>query len=187
MKKLKKYMIIQRPYNSSKEVWEYIDDLDEALSYGYVRKAIDQYVVDSMMPIVMNKLGGYHTHRPDEPDVVDIIESYDWPDLKVWEVYPRNRKDFKTGWISPTGDTDSCDVFDHVDCAMKIASQLYGEHVRNLADDFLLKTGWFKATNKKYTGFRSKMSDPQGKLFMERDFHSYLEMEDLEVRYVQSN
>lgn len=85
MSELKKYMIIKSPYDGTKAVWEYIDDLDEAMSYWYVAQAIEKYGVESMMPIVMNKLGGYHTHRPDEPDVVAIIESVDWPDLKVWE------------------------------------------------------------------------------------------------------
>lgn len=179
-KELKKYMIIESPYNGSKAVWEYIDDLDEAMSYWYVRQAIEKYGVESMMPIVMNKLGGYHTHKPDAPDVVDIIESYDWPDLNAWELYPRNRKDFKTGWISPTGDTYSCDVFDHVDCAMKLARQLYGEHTATLADDFLLRIGWFKCSNRKYTGWVRKMSEVQAKYFYDNCFTGEIDCEDLE-------
>ena len=184
---MKKYMIIQSPYDGSKAVQEYIDDVEEAKSYWYVRQAIEKYGVESMMPIVMNKLGGYHTHKPDAPDVVDIIESYDWPDLKVWEIYPRNRENFKTGWISATGDTYSCGVFDHVDCAMKLASQLYGEHVKTLADDFLLKTGWFKCTNRKYTGYVSRMIEIQAKYFYDNCFRPDIDCDDLEVKYVPSN
>jgi hypothetical protein len=179
MKKLKKYMIIQCPHNSSRAVWEFIDDADEAMKYWYVKEAILKYGVKNVMPIVMNKLGGYHTHRPDADDVVDIIESYDWPNLKVWEQYPKNKENFKTGWISPTGDTYSCNMFDHVNCAVKLAEQLYGAHAKTVADDLLLKLGWFKATNKKYIGCESKMSCEQAKLFLEKGFTSHLDYEEL--------
>lgn len=183
MSELKQYMIIQSPYDGTKAVWEFIDDLDEAMSYWYVAQAIEKYGVESMMPIVMNRLGGYHTHRPDEPDVVAIIESVDWPDLKAWEMYPYNREDFRTGWIAPNGDTYSCSSYEHIDCAMKLAKQLYGEHTKTVCDSFLLKAGWFKCTNKKYTGWMRNMSDDQAKYFLDHDFKSEYDCEELEVQY----
>lgn len=184
MKKMKKYMLI-RSHSGATEVWEYIDDVEEARKYWYVDQAIDKYGVESMMPIVMNKLGGYHTHKPDAPDVIDIVEATDWPNLKLYEVYPRNREDFKTGWVAPNGDTYSCDVFDHLDCSTKICTCLYGEHTKTLSDEFLLKLGWFKCTNRKYTGYHYKMSEPQAKLFYDKCFTSDIDCDDLEVKYVR--
>lgn len=183
---MKKFMLI-RSYSGATECWEYIDDLDEAMSYWYVRQAIEKYGVESMMPIVMNKLGGYHTHKPDADDVIKIIEAPDWPDLKVWEMYPMNRPDFRTGWIAPNGDTYKCDIFDHLDCAEALATQLYGKHTKTICDQFLLKCGWFKCSNRKYSGYHRRMSDDQAKYFLEHDFHSDLDCDDLEVRHTEED
>ena len=179
MKKLKKYMIIQSPYNGSKAVWEYIDDVKEARKYWYVAQAIDKYGVESTMPIVMNPLGGYHTHKPDAPDVAGFIEAVDWPSLKVWEYYPKDRPDFKTGWISPAGVTFTCDVFDHMDCAIALCEQYYGENLKALADEYLLKHGWFRCSNKKYTGSTRLMTDIQAKYFLDNNFKSNFDYEEI--------
>lgn len=176
MKKLKKYMFI-RDYNGSIKVWEYIDDIKYAMTYWYVSLAIKKYGADSVMPIVMNKLGDYHTHRPDADDVIDIIEAADWPTLKLWQTYPKNVHDFKTGWVSPDGDTYTCDMYEHVDCAIAIADQLYGEQTKTICDEFLLRLGWFKCANKRYTGYIAKMSTNQAKLFLEKGFTSKLDCE----------
>lgn len=181
MDRLKKYMLI-RGYDGVVQVWEYIDDLEEAMSYWYVKQAIEKYGVESMMPIVMNKHGGYHTHRPDDEDVIDIIESVGWPKLKLWQQYPKNSQDFRTGWVSPTGDTYKCAVYEHIDCAMAIAEQLYGEHTKTICDDFLLKAGWFKVANKKYIGYRSRMSDTQAKLFLDKNFVNEADSDGFDIK-----
>lgn len=179
MSKLKKYMIIQSPYDGSKAVWEYIDDVKEARKYWYVSQAIDKYGVDDVMPIVMNPYGGYHTHKPDAPDVAGFIEAVDFPSLKVWEAYPMNSTSFKTGWIRPNGDTFSCQVFEHLDLSISLCEQYYDEYPKALADDFLMKHGWFKCSNKKYSGYRAYMTDIQAKYFLEHGFKNSLDMEDL--------
>lgn len=183
---MKKFMLI-RSYSGATECWEYIDDLEEAMSYWYVRQAIEKYGVESMMPIVMNKLGGYHTHRPDADDVIKIIEAPDWPDLKVWEMYPMNSDKFRTGWIAPNGDTFMCDVYDHVDCAQALATQLYGGHTKTICDSFLLKCGWFKCSNRKYTGWMRRMSDAQAKYFLDHNFTSDIDCEELELHRVRED
>lgn len=179
MSKLKKYMIIQSPYNGSKAVWEYIDDVEEARKYWYVADAIDKYGVESTMSIVMNPLGGYHTHKPDAPDVAGFIEAVDFPSLKVWEQYPMNWSQFKTGWVRPNGDTFACDPFEHLDLSIALCEQYYGEFPRALSDDFLMDRGWFKCTNKKYTGRRSYMSDEQANYFLQNGFKNQLDVEEL--------
>lgn len=179
MSKMKKFMLI-RGRSGATECWEYIDDLDEAMSYWYVRDAIRKYGVEFTMPIVMNKLGGYHTHKPDADDVIDIIEAPDWPTLKVWEAYPANKDDFKTGWISPEGTTYKCGIFDHLDCAEALATQLYGQDTKTICDEFLLNIGWFKCSNRKYTGYVRKMSREQAKYFYDNCFTCDLDCEDLE-------
>ena len=40
---MKKFMIIRNPYDQSLAVWEYIDDVKEAMKYWYVKYAIDKY------------------------------------------------------------------------------------------------------------------------------------------------
>ena len=180
MKKMKKYMLILS-HSGATEVWEYIDDVEEARKYWYVDQAIDKYGVESMMPIVMNKLGGYHTHKPDASDVIGIIESENWPDLELYELYPRNASDFKTGWIAPHGDTYKCDYADHLSCASKIVKCLYKDYSckKTLSDEFLLSLGWFKCTNRKYTGYGYKMSDSQAKFFYDNCFTCDLDCEDI--------
>lgn len=175
-----KYMLI-RGYDGSTQVWEYIEDVEEARTYWYVADAIDKYGVESMMPIVMNKLGGYHTHKPDADDVIGIIESEDWPTLKVWESYPMNATDFKTGWISPDGNTFKCSVYEHLDCSEAIAAQFYGEHTKTISDSFLLKCGWFKCSNKKYSGYHHRMSDAQAQYFLDHNFRSELDVSEVGV------
>ncbi len=177
-KELKKYMLI-RGHDGAISIWEYIDDVTKARSYWYIDQAIDKYGIDRVMPVVMNRLGGYHTHRPDDNDVEGIIEAVDWPTLKLWQQYPKNQTDFTTGWISPTGDTYKCGVYDHIDCAMSIAGQLYGEHTKTICDDFLLKLGWFKATNKKYIGHMRKLSAAQAEYFLANGFRNELDLEEL--------
>ena len=73
-----KYCIYKKPWGDI-EAWEYIDDVEEASSYWYVRHAIDKYGVEGTLPICMNKNGGYHTVNKEE--VIAIIESDTWPSI----------------------------------------------------------------------------------------------------------
>lgn len=175
---MKKFMIIRNPYDQSLAVWEYIDDVKEAMKYWYVKHAIDKYGVEDTMPIVMNRMGGYHTHRPDAPDVVKIVESETWPDLRLWEMYPMNSKHFKTGWISPDGTTFLCAYEDHIECAETIRKIMYdGAHPGMPADEMLLEyMGWGKCTNKTYIVYKDKMTDAMAKYFIDNGFTNRLEV-----------
>ena len=96
-----KYMVIHSRFDDNKfEVWEFIDNLEEACSYWYVRDAIKKYGVDSVMPIVMNPMGGYHTHPTTMNDVVCIIESWKWPKVH----YTSSGGPYLTFWPDKNGE-----------------------------------------------------------------------------------
>lgn len=149
----KKYCIYKKPWGDI-EAWEYIDDLDEALSYWYVRHAIEKYGVEDTMPICMNKCGGYHSFY--EPECIAIIESDTWPSLSShYDLFKGiiNSKNFNYGWIDPLGNTYSCQYMAHAALAQELVvmnykieyskSSLVKEKI-NAPDDFLLHKGWIK-------------------------------------------
>ena len=153
-----KYCIYKRPWGSV-EAWEYIDDLEEAMEYWYVRQAIEKYGVEDTMPICMNKCGGYHTFC--KSDCIAIIESDTWPTLAThFELFKGivNRSGFKYGWIDPLGNTYSCQYMEHASLAEDLVAIHYKvEYPKstlvksriNAPDDFLLDKGWIKVLSGK--------------------------------------
>ncbi len=153
-----KYCIYRKPWGDI-EAWEYIDDLEEAMSYWYVRQAIEKYGVEDMMPIVMNKCGGYHTMHKDE--CIAIIESDSWPTLSThFELFKGivNKPNFNYGWIDPLGNTYSCQYMGHAALAEDLVAMQYkSEYAKsslvrnriNAPDDFLLDSGWIKVLSGK--------------------------------------
>jgi hypothetical protein len=153
-----KYCIYKKPYGDI-EVWEYIDDLEEACQYWYIRDVIEKYGVDEVMPIVMNKVGGYHTFY--KPDCIAIIESDTWPSIAShYDLFKSiiNSKNFNYGWIDPLGNTYKCQMYGHTSLAKDLVtlnyaeeyskSKLVKEHI-DAPDDFLLSKGWIKVLNGK--------------------------------------
>jgi len=156
-----KWMLFRSSEDEPVHVWEYIDDVNEAKKYWYVADAIRKYGVESVMPIVMNANGGYHTHRPDAEDVVAIIESVNEPSLSLFEKYPVNCKGFRTGWVSPDCTTFQCDYMGHIGLAMKIAEEMLGLPNHVTADDLLLDAGWIKVADKQWMGHHGKYNNKQ--------------------------
>lgn len=148
-----KYCIYKKPWGDV-EAWEYIDDLEEAMSYWYVRMAIDKYGADKTLPICMNKCGGYHTFY--EPECIAIIESDTWPSLSShYSLFKGliNSERFNYGWIDTLGNTYSCNYMGHASLASELVTMNYKVEYTNSAlvkeginapDDFLLKKGWIK-------------------------------------------
>lgn len=172
---MKQWVIKKSPYDPNRlEVWEYITDLDEAMSYWYVCQAIEKYGVDKMMPIAMNDLGGYHTLKPDNPSIVKIVLSEEKPKLDLKDAYPINDPDFKCGWISPDCTTYSCGYMEHIDCAMAIREYLYDKKGEVIADDHLLDCGWVKLlSGQRWLGYLHKMNDKQMKFIEDRGWTKY--------------
>ena len=148
-----KYCIYKKPWGDI-EAWEYIDDLDEAMSFWYVRHAIDKYGVEDVMPICMNKCGGYHSFYA--PECIAIIESDTWPSLSShYDLFKGivNNEKFNYGWIDPLGNTYSCQYMQHASLAAELVTINYKveyskskliEDKINAPDDFLLHKGWIK-------------------------------------------
>ena len=149
----KKYCIYKKPWGDI-EAWEYIDDLEEAMSYWYIRLSIDQYGVEGTMPVCMNKCGGYHQFY--EPECIAIIESDTWPTLSShYDLFKGivNNKNFNYGWIDHLGNTYSCQYMGHASIANELVTMNYKveytqsaliEQGINAPDDFLLYKGWIK-------------------------------------------
>ena len=148
-----KYCIYKKPWGDI-EAWEYIDDLEEACEYWYIRDVIEKYGAEKVLPIAMNKVGGYHTVFTDE--VIAIIESDTWPALSThYELFKDlvNNEKFDYGWIDPFGNTYSCKYMGHASLADELVvlnysveyskSKLVKEGI-NAPDDFLLESGWIK-------------------------------------------
>jgi hypothetical protein len=148
-----KYCIYKKPWGDI-ECWEYIDDLDEAMSFWYVRDAIDKYGVEDTMPICMNKCGGYHSFY--EPECIAIIESDTWPSLSShYDLFKGivNSEHFSYGWIDPLGNTYMCQYMEHASLASELCTMNYAvEYTKsalfqegiNAPDEFLLHQGWIK-------------------------------------------
>lgn len=152
-----KYCIYKKSWGDI-EAWEYIDDLEEACQYWYVRDVIEKYGVDEVMPIVMNKVGGYHTFY--KPECIAIIESDTWPSLAThFELFKDlvNSENFDYGWIDPLGNTYSCEYMGHAALALDLVTLTYSEEYTksklveegiNAPDDFLLDKGWIKVLSR---------------------------------------
>ena len=152
----KKYCIYKKPWGDI-EAWEYIDDIDEAMSYWYIRMSIDKYGVEGTMPVCMNKMGGYHQFWA--PDCIAIIESDTWPSLSSHRDLFKgliNNEKFNYGWIDHLGNTYSCRYMGHASLASELVTINYKvEYTKsalvekgiNAPDDFLLNKGWIKVLN----------------------------------------
>lgn len=147
-----KYCIYKKPWGDI-ECWKYIDDLEEALSYWYVRACFDKYGIEGTMPVCMNKIGGYHQFY--EPECVAIIESDTWPSLSShYDLFRGivNNDKFNYGWIDPLGNTYMCRYMGHASLASELVIINYKvEYTKkktedniDAPDDFLLNKGWIK-------------------------------------------
>lgn len=148
----KKYCIYKKPWGDV-EAWEYIDDLDKAMSFWHVRDAIDKYGIKETMPICMNKCGGYHTFNKE--DCIGIIESDTWPSLSShYDLFKIkiNHPKFDYGWIDTLGNTYLCAYMEHASLASELVTMNYSKEYTeyllkegiNAPDDFLLNKGWIK-------------------------------------------
>lgn len=168
---MRKWVIKQPWKDAPLQVWEYIDDVEEAMQYWYVRQAIEKYGVDEIVPLAMNSLGGYHPLKPDAPEVVAIIESETEPTLSLIRQYPIAKGSVANGWMSPECVTYTCDGYGHARLAERICDEFYHGSVDrdddgnliNAPDDKLLNKGWIKITAWRWLGYIWLVNDAQVK------------------------
>ncbi|MBR1662796.1 MAG: hypothetical protein IJ696_00525 [Ruminococcus sp.] len=98
-------------------------------------------ITEDKLPVVLDGKGGYFKFDKDDFRFEKLVESDGCP-LRLEQMYYKNLDDFKLGWMSPDGDTYSCDYTSHTKAAIKIAEKyLPGSKYPERA---LGKAGWLK-------------------------------------------
>lgn len=159
---MKKWVIKQPREGAPIEVWEYIDTVDEAMEYWYVAQAIEKHGADKVVPLAMNSLGGYHHLPAESPEIVEIIQSEEPPNLSVYRMYPVNPRKICNGWMSPEGTTFSCSSYGHIECAIDLCKEFNVPEAGTIhGDEALLEHGWIKITGGRWYGRWNKINDHQ--------------------------
>lgn len=145
---MRKWAFIQKD-NGSVECWRYIDSLVDVRPYWYIMDAIHKYGYDDVMPIMMNRVGGYHSARGD--NIITIIEAETEPSLDQKDQYMkiRNNPNFDCGWIGPDGTTYFCNEYGHLDLAEELCNLFFENSSTmdcriNAPDEFLVNHGFIK-------------------------------------------
>ena len=148
---MRKWAFIKN-YDGSIGCWRYIDNIKELKRYPYILDAIDKYGYDDIMPVVINKLGGYHSVKPE--DIINLIESETEPGQELKDKYMqiKNNPNFECGWIDLDGNTYSCGVYGHISLAKDLCEVMfktsYTKYIMsssiNAPDDFLIQAGFIK-------------------------------------------
>ncbi|MBO6141598.1 MAG: hypothetical protein J6O40_07360 [Ruminococcus sp.] len=100
----------------------------------------DGIVTEDRLPVVIGS-GGYFTFDPDDYMFDRLVECEGCP-LKLEEMFFKNQDTFKLGWMSPDGDTYSCDYTSHTKAAVALADKFFPG--AKLPERTLGKAGWLK-------------------------------------------
>lgn len=171
---MRKWAIKRSPYSGTLEVWEYIDTVEEAKKYPYVAKAIREHGADKVVPLAMNRMGGYHHLPRDDKSIVRIVESEEEPSLSVYEQYPVNPESLSNGWLSPDGTIFECGSFGHIGCAMALCEEYEVPQAGTIhGDEALLEHGWIKIFNGQWYGRWKKINDRQIEVLESKGIKSF--------------
>lgn len=159
---MKKWVVKQPRKGAPLEIWEYIDTVEEATEYPYVKQAIRKYGANKVVPLAMNDFGGYHHIPADSPEIVEIIVSEEPPKISVYKLYPVNAQSIHNGWMNPNGTTFSCGAYGHICCAEKLVEEFNVPEFGTIhADEALLEHGWIKIFSGSWYGRWGKINDKQ--------------------------
>ncbi|MBQ7266689.1 MAG: hypothetical protein IJS61_11435 [Firmicutes bacterium] len=117
--------------------YEYVDDMERVVQRGFA-----DIITKEDLPVVIDDKGGFYKFMPDEADFVKFLDSDEKYPLPIEQMYFKNEDDFTLGWMSPEGDTYSCDYTNHTKCAQVLAEVLYG--ATKLPERTLGMAGWLK-------------------------------------------
>ena len=98
-------------------------------------------IEEDKLPVVIGSDGGYH-HFTENDYMFDRLVESDGCPLKLEEMFFKNQESFKLGWMSPEGDTYSCDYTSHTKAAAMIAAKFFPK--TKLPERTLGKAGWLK-------------------------------------------
>ena len=115
--------------------YEYHDTLESLKGSGF-----EGIIDESKLPVVIG--GGGYFHFTGNDYMFDRIVECEGCPLTLEEMYFKNHKDFKLGWMSPEGDTCSCDYTSHTKLAAKLAEKYFPNTM--LPERALGKAGWLK-------------------------------------------
>lgn len=99
-------------------------------------------ISEEQLPVVMDGNGGYYRFMPNDVGFVEIIESDKDVPLTLEQMYFKNDDNFKLGWMSPDGDTYSCDFTSHAKAAVMIAEKFIPDS--RFPERALGRAGWLK-------------------------------------------
>lgn len=117
--------------------YRYFDDMAQLAG-----TRLEQIVTEEKLPIVADDRGGYFCFNPNDYNFSEIIETdKDYP-LTLEQMFFKNQDNFKLGWISPDGDTYSCDYTSHAKAAIMIAKKFFPD--TKYPERTLGRHGWLK-------------------------------------------
>lgn len=119
--------------------YEYYDTMEALAESDSHFKNI---ITEEQLPIVLDGKGGYYRFTPDDYSFVEIIESDKEVPLPLEKMFFKNDEKFKLGWISPDGDTYSCDFTGHAKCAVMLAAKYFPNS--KYPENALGRHGWIK-------------------------------------------
>ncbi|MBR4555725.1 MAG: hypothetical protein IKO27_09065 [Ruminococcus sp.] len=131
---MKKYAIYKS--ETGYYAYEYFETLEELKGTMF-----DGIVTEDKLPVVLDGEGGYF-HFTGNDYMFDRLVECEGSPLELEEMYFKNMDDFKLGWMSPEGDTYSCDYTSHTKAAVRICEKFYGKTL--MPERALGKRGWLK-------------------------------------------
>ena len=136
---LKKYAVYKAA--TGYYYYEYYDTLESLLAE--CNSPLRFAIVEEQLPVVFDNRGGYRSFHPEsEPGFQEIIESDKKYPLTLEQMFFKNDDGFLLGWISPDGDTYSCDFTGHAKCAVMLAEKFYPTAL--YPERTLGRKGWIK-------------------------------------------
>ena len=101
----------------------------------------DGIVTEDKLPVVIDGGGGYYTFTEDDYMFDRLVECEGCP-LKLEQMFFKNQDTFKLGWMSPEGDTYSCDYTSHTRAAQALVDKFFPG--AKFPERTLGKAGWLK-------------------------------------------
>lgn len=153
---MKKYAVYKS--DTGYYCYEYIDSADKLKGTKF-----EGMVDENKLPVVLDGKGGYYHFNDKDYAFCEIIESDKEYPLPLEKMFFKNDDDFKLGWMSPEGDTYSCDYTNHTKCAIMLAAKYFPG--AKLPERTLGKAGWLKiidswdGTERKHSQFVYSLTD----------------------------
>ena len=132
---MKKYAVYQS--ETGYYYYEYCDSLEQLKDTPF-----EAMVNAEQLPVVLDGAGGYFHFNPNDFNFDRLIESDEKYPLPVEQCFFKNSDQFKLGWMSPDGDTYSCNFTNHLKCASMLAEINFS--ATRLPETVLGNAGWIK-------------------------------------------